>query len=57
MVQVPFHAYSEGNLNWLAAAEVESATSSMCLRVRASGACCYVGGEGGTHRCGVSLSL
>ena len=29
----PFHAYSEGNLNWLAAAEVESATASMCLRV------------------------
>jgi hypothetical protein len=29
----PFHAYDEGNLNWLAAAEVESATSAMCLRV------------------------
>jgi len=30
----PFHAYEDGNLNWLAAAEVESATSAMCLRVR-----------------------
>lgn len=30
---MPFHAYEDGNLNWLAAAEVESATSSMCLRV------------------------
>jgi hypothetical protein len=29
----PFHAYDTGNLNWLAAAEVESATASMCLRV------------------------
>ncbi|EWM30643.1 methyltransferase type 11 [Nannochloropsis gaditana] len=29
----PFHAYEDGNLNWLAAAEVESATSAMCLRV------------------------
>lgn len=29
----PFHAYQDGNLNWLAAAEVESATSAMCLRV------------------------
>lgn len=29
----PFHAYEEGNLNFLAAAEVESATSAMCLRV------------------------
>ena len=28
----PFHAYEDGNLNWLAAAEVESATKSMCLR-------------------------
>ena len=29
----PFHAYSEGNLNWLAAFEAESATYSMALRV------------------------
>lgn len=29
----PFHAYSEGNTNWLAAVEVESATMSMALRV------------------------
>lgn len=28
----PFHAYEEGNLNWLAAFEVESATYSMALR-------------------------
>ena len=28
----PFHAYTEGNLNWLAAFEVESATQSMALR-------------------------
>eukprot|EP00884_Botryococcus_braunii_P016524 jgi/Botrbrau1/3555/Bobra.0078s0012.1 len=28
----PFHAYEEGNLNWLAAFEVESATASMALR-------------------------
>lgn len=27
-----FHAYDEGNLNWLAAFEVESATYSMALR-------------------------
>ena len=27
-----FHAYEEGNLNWLAAFEVESATLSMALR-------------------------
>ena len=27
-----FHAYEEGNLNWLAAFEVESATYSMALR-------------------------
>ena len=27
-----FHAYDEGNLNWLAAFEVESATLSMGLR-------------------------
>jgi ubiquinone/menaquinone biosynthesis C-methylase UbiE len=29
----PFHAYAEGNLNWLAAFEAESATYSMALRV------------------------
>ena len=29
----PFHAYSEGNLNCLAAFEAESATYSMALRV------------------------
>ena len=29
----PFHAYSEGNLCWLAACEAESATKSMALRV------------------------
>jgi len=29
----PFHAYSEGNLCWLAACEAESATYSMALRV------------------------
>jgi len=29
----PFHAYSEGNLCWLAATEAESATYSMALRV------------------------
>ena len=29
----PFHAYSEGNLNWLAAYEAESATYSMAMRV------------------------
>lgn len=28
----PFHAYEKGNLNWLAAFEVESATYSMALR-------------------------
>lgn len=28
----PFHAYEEGNLNWLAAFEVESATYAMALR-------------------------
>jgi len=28
-----FHAYDEGNLNWLAASECESATYSMALRV------------------------
>jgi hypothetical protein len=33
----PFHAYEDGNLNWLAAAEVESATSAMCLRVGREG--------------------
>jgi len=38
----PFHAYQDGNLNWLAAAEVESATSAMCLRVEREG-----GREGG----------
>jgi len=43
----PFHAYEDGNLNWLAAAEVESATSAMCLRVgregrREGGHCCLV---------------
>lgn len=27
-----FHAYEDGNLNWLAAFEVESATYSMALR-------------------------
>ena len=26
---MPFHAYDEGNLNWLAAAEAESATYAM----------------------------
>jgi len=31
--QVPFHAYSEGNLCWQAAFEAESATLSMGLRV------------------------
>lgn len=30
---MPFHAYDEGNLNWLAAFEAESATYSMALRV------------------------
>jgi ubiquinone/menaquinone biosynthesis C-methylase UbiE len=30
---VPFHAYSEGNLCWQAAFEAESATQSMALRV------------------------
>lgn len=30
---LPFHAYSEGNLNWLAAQEAEPATYSMALRV------------------------
>jgi len=30
---MPFHAYDEGNLNWLAAAEAESATYAMALRV------------------------
>lgn len=30
---LPFHAYSEGNLNWLAAEEAEPATYSMALRV------------------------
>lgn len=30
---VPFHAYDEGNLNWLAAEEVESACYSMAMRV------------------------
>lgn len=29
----PFHAYAEGNLNWLAAFEAQSATYSMALRV------------------------
>lgn len=29
----PFHAYDEGNLNWLAAYEVEPATYSMAMRV------------------------
>ena len=29
----PFHAYDEGNLNWLAATEAESATYAMALRV------------------------
>ena len=31
--QVPFHAYAEGNLNWLAAFEAEPATYAMALRV------------------------
>jgi ubiquinone/menaquinone biosynthesis C-methylase UbiE len=31
--QVPFHAYPEGNLCWLAAFEAESATYAMALRV------------------------
>ncbi len=31
--QVPFHAYDEGNLCWLAAYEAEPATYSMALRV------------------------
>lgn len=31
--QVPFHAYSEGNLCWAAAFEAESATKAMGLRV------------------------
>ena len=31
--QVPFHAYEQGNLCWLAAFEAESATYSMALRV------------------------
>ncbi len=31
--QVPFHAYREGNLCWLAAFEAESATEAMALRV------------------------
>jgi 2-polyprenyl-3-methyl-5-hydroxy-6-metoxy-1,4-benzoquinol methylase len=30
---VPFHAYEDGNLNWLAAEEAESATYSMACRV------------------------
>ena len=30
---MPFHAYDEGNLNWLAAFEAESATLAMALRV------------------------
>lgn len=30
---MPFHAYDEGNLNWLAAFEAESATYAMALRV------------------------
>jgi ubiquinone/menaquinone biosynthesis C-methylase UbiE len=30
---LPFHAYSEGNLSWLAAEEAEPATFSMALRV------------------------
>ena len=29
---VPFHAYDEGNLNWLAAYEVEPASYAMALR-------------------------
>lgn len=29
----PFHGYDEGNMNWLAAAEVEPATDVMALRV------------------------
>lgn len=32
--QVPFHAYDEGNLCWLAAYEAEPATKAMGLRVR-----------------------
>lgn len=28
----PFHAYSDGNLGWLQAFEVESATKSICIR-------------------------
>lgn len=32
-MQVPFHAYAEGNLNWLAAEEAGSATASMALRI------------------------
>ncbi|CAM9821743.1 unnamed protein product, partial [Chrysoparadoxa australica] len=31
--RVPFHAYEEGNLNWQAAAEAESATYAMALRI------------------------
>ena len=31
--QVPFHAYDEGNLCWIAAFEAESATYAMALRV------------------------
>ena len=31
--QVPFHAYDEGNLCWMAAFEAESATYAMALRV------------------------
>jgi len=30
---VPFHAYDDGNMNWLAAYEVEPATFSMAMRV------------------------
>lgn len=30
---MPFHAYDEGNLNWLAAFEAEPATYAMALRV------------------------
>lgn len=29
----PFHAYEEGNLNWLAAYEIEPATYAIAVRV------------------------
>ena len=52
----PFHAYAEGNLNWLCAYEAESATYSMALRVwpqaRARVACVLEAFENARASCG-----